>query len=77
MALARSARPTRSTVIAWYEGPAKAQQHPVTNDSKRIIQMSAALLTTRVKTSTASVRAESPAPTCVKMSRRLRSTMSA
>src|SRR3712207_8919143 len=39
-AFAMSSRSTRSTVIAWYEGPEMAQQQPVTNVSPSIIQTS-------------------------------------
>src|SRR5205085_6285864 len=51
MALAKSSRSTRSTVMAWYEGPEMAQQQPVTNVSTRIIQTSEGLLMTPVQTS--------------------------
>ena len=73
MALARSSRSTSSTVIAWYEGPEMAQQQPVANESARIIQT----FTTPAKTNADRTSADSPAHACVKMSRRLRSTVSA
>src|SRR2546423_1805027 len=77
MALAKSSRSTRSTVMAWYEGPEMAQQQPVTNVSTRIIQTSEGLLMTPVQTSVARTSADAPAHACVYMSRRLRSTRSA
>ena len=52
-------------------------QQPVMNDRMSTIQMSAASLTTPVASSTASASAVSPAPICVTMSNRLRSTRSA
>src|SRR5205807_9727333 len=60
-ALATSSRPTRSKVIAWYEGPASEKHEPVMNESTRII----GTVTTCVTTSVPSVSAANPETTCV------------